>query len=567
VAVAARAMVAPLLILAAACSYAEAAAPVARRHLAFAPGSDWEFAFEFCREACPNLNPREHVRGDVPDSMPIAWFDRQRNESSLISATSQGIHASTSVGGSLDSLSRTDCRRVVFNSSFETTPQSYANHQWLQSVRLLANGSAYGLVHNEFKPELRGTPEYNSTYCPCILSNSCRGGSDCELWSTGLAASHDGGRSFQLVAKPPQHVAFTLPHRYTDGQDLAGYGAVGTMLPGGDGAYYGFVNIAGSSLQQSGVAAGNCPFRTSDLSDPSAYRGWDGSGYSVRWRSPYLPGGSQGAGKCVTVPTNGTSPFDAHVCLRRFVDGGESGAAAGYLAVGPHSSRGDGGVRYTECAQEGADAFEHCATGDGARWSPLSPDTILSLHSADRWQTVSGLVLYPVLLDHSSPALGEAKARAATTELAKEMWREDGDNYALTSITSQSLWLYFVSSGHNILRRKVQFSTAAPLPPPPLPPPLPAGCTSVVVVGAGVAAANGAYERRASLHPGASPPIFVKDADHQIYLVNVSGQSAWHLAHEVKMSYTTVASRSYRGPSSWSLPSEMRIVAHAQLVS
>ena len=178
-----------------------------------------------------------------------------------------------------------------------------------------------------------------------------------------------------------------------------------------------------------------------------------------------------------------------------------------------------------------AEAFEHCATGDSARWSALSPDTILSLHSADRWQTVDGYVLYPVLLDHSSPALGEAKARAAMSASAKQMWHEDGDNYALTSLTSQSLWLYFVSSGHNILRRRVHFSTVVPPPPPPPPPPLPAGCASVVVVGAGVAAANGAYERRAA-RPGASP-VFRKDAEHQIYFVNVSGYSAWHLAHEV----------------------------------
>ena len=80
------------------------------------------------------------------------------NQSSLISATSQGVHASTSLGATLDTLSRKDCRRVVFNSSFELTPQSYANHQWLQSVRVFANGSAWGLVHNEFKPELSGAP-------------------------------------------------------------------------------------------------------------------------------------------------------------------------------------------------------------------------------------------------------------------------------------------------------------------------------------------------------------------------------------------------------------------------
>ena len=62
-------------------------------------------------------------------------------------------------------------------------------------------------------------------------------------------------------------------------------------------------------------------------------------------------------------------------------------------------------------------------------------------------------VLYPVLLDHRSPALGEAKAASRPAAMA-DMWREDGDNFALTAVTSNSLWLYFVT-GHNILRRRV----------------------------------------------------------------------------------------------------------------
>ena len=58
-------------------------------------------------------------------------------------------------------------------------------------------------------------------------------------------------------------------------------------------------------------------------------------------------------------------------------------------------------------------------------------------------------VLYPVLLDHRSPALGEAKAVSRPAAMG-DMWREDGDNFALTAVTSNSLWLYFVT-GHNIL--------------------------------------------------------------------------------------------------------------------
>ena len=222
-------------------------------------------------------------------------------------------------------------------------------------------------------------------------------------------------------------------------------------------------------------------------------------------------------------------------------------SGAGFLAVGPHSA--SGGLRYTECTEAGGANFELCAGGNASRWTPIigagpggEGDSILSLQSADRWQVASGRVLYPVLLDHGSPAMGE-RAAAAIGEtavggpvmgaMAPDLWQEDGDNYVLTSTTSDSLWLYFVASGRNILRRRVSFSTEPQAPPPPPPPPLPTGCSTIDVVGAGVAAANGLYIRMTSSGPGraGANAVFSKDVNHQIYCVNYSGTTQWHLAH------------------------------------
>ena len=128
-------------------------------------------------------------------------------------------------------------------------------------------------------------------------------------------------------------------------------------------------------LGLSDVAAGNCAFRTNDFSaGPGAFRGWGGRDYDVEWRSPYLSGGSEGAGKCVTQVTNSSTPFDAHVCIRRLADGGSGSSSQGFVAVGPHPA----GVRYSFCKQAGGEAFEQCA-GDYASWS--GPQT-LSLSSA-----------------------------------------------------------------------------------------------------------------------------------------------------------------------------------------
>ena len=71
-----------------------------------------------------------------------------------------------------------NCQDVLFNSSFSTDPSSYANFQWLQSVRLLKNGSAYGLVHNEFKAEFIG----NRSECSCQSNGTHADGGNCSSW-------------------------------------------------------------------------------------------------------------------------------------------------------------------------------------------------------------------------------------------------------------------------------------------------------------------------------------------------------------------------------------------------
>jgi len=54
-----------------------------------------------------------------------------------------------SVGPSLDRLKH-GCTRSLFNSTLDTTPQSFANYQWLQSAHFLDDGTIVALVHNEF---------------------------------------------------------------------------------------------------------------------------------------------------------------------------------------------------------------------------------------------------------------------------------------------------------------------------------------------------------------------------------------------------------------------------------
>jgi hypothetical protein len=74
------------------------------------------------------MNWRENIRADTPDAVPIAWYNPRTNQSSLIASSWLDLHASVAPGMSLDNLTH-DCSRVLFNSTYDKTPSSYANFQ------------------------------------------------------------------------------------------------------------------------------------------------------------------------------------------------------------------------------------------------------------------------------------------------------------------------------------------------------------------------------------------------------------------------------------------------------
>eukprot|EP00035_Acanthoeca_spectabilis_P000958 m.76502 g.76502 ORF g.76502 m.76502 type:complete len:601 (-) comp10535_c0_seq2:27-1829(-) len=488
--------------------------------------SDWEVVFRYSQDKCP--------AGGGPDSMPIAWYNRAASppHASLIFATSHGINPL--VGSDLSHL-RPNCERVVFNSTMDSTPDSYANYQWLQNVRLLANGSAFGLVHNEFKPELSPPNQY----CSCsvvfpVHNSSCV--NHCEMWSTGLAMSVDHGETFRLAASPPNHLVATLPVEFKDNQPLAGYGAISPLLPGSDGYYYGLINVAGNSAGAD-VFPGNCPIRTNNLGDPTAYRGRASTGeYTVQWHSAY-GNQPQGWGHCDTLPVDRNTWLAAHTTFREVVPGnaasiqaaraqktvsGEASASATedtlptFMAFGDVSVEG-GGVKYSwSRAQNFEDTFE-------SWWTP----TVLALTGVTRWVSSEKTdLLYPVLLDDESPAIGQAIGTPDALE--------QGDNFAIVGLNSTGLHVYIVTSGRNIIRHRLRVSSTPPVPQPPPPPP-PAGCNAFRVTGAGNSAANGVYKETSVLI--GDVPSFGMDATHQLYRVLMPATAkeqagyVWHLGH------------------------------------
>eukprot|EP00947_MAST-08B_sp_MAST-8B-sp1_P001548 g1548.t1 len=308
--------------------------------------------------------------------MPIAWHNPLTNETSLISATSWGTYAT--VGANLSQLAergRHDCSHQVYKAINDSRPETFENHQWLQSVRVFPNGSGVALVHNEFHGEQEGIREY------CSFDGKTPTG-QCIEWSTDAARTADGGSTWQLVAAP----VLTLPRRYIKDAALAGYGALGPMQflsederetneegreeakgdgdgdgdgngdGNGDGDnggksiaggyYYGHVYRSfhnGTGAGPPGVSAkGICAWRAQDPTDQASFRGWNGSAWASRWINPYAPLSSSPSPStepslpppddlwkytCATIDTGGDG--SSHPNLKEFAASADVGGGAG----------------------------------------------------------------------------------------------------------------------------------------------------------------------------------------------------------------------------------------------
>jgi hypothetical protein len=394
--------------------------------LEFELGSDWEtYSYPaVCAAAGKHISP---------DSMPIAWHHRPTNTSYFMVADHRHMYAGT--GPSLDQLSA--CSTRIFTSANDSTPQSYANFQWLQSVRVFGDGTAVGLVHNEFKGEFPADtgPQYCSRHCADSSPVNASGCRDqiCEIWSTGLVRSSNGAQ-FQLVAPPPHHLVAALPHRYQKDENLTGFGAISNGLQRGeDGAYYGSINVVNRCTPGSTLCgdtpAGNCLFRAVDLTDPASFRAIDQNGnFTVKWASAYSPRGEGEEHKCATLPVTAQGRLGSHVSFRKIVSRGQSvddGEPPTYIALSD-ASPAVGHVKYSLTYQPD---FGVAMRNINTSWTPPK---FLDLSSA--WRGLGGSTsvegdgmkyFYPTLLDVRSPELGVLGGSVHT--------QEDGDSYALVS--------------------------------------------------------------------------------------------------------------------------------------
>lgn len=201
---------------------------------------------------------------DIPDIAARAF----RDHTGTIHLFASHFVSRASIGPTLDTV-RHDCH-VAFKAGDSDAPSAYDDRQWLSSFFTEDGRTVHALLHSEFEGNRR------QPLCPKGTVGAC-------WWNAITAArSTDGGASFQ--ARPaPGNIVAASPYPYQAGT----HAPVGYFNPTNivmfDGAYHAIIWATPFGAQ----AVGGCPIRTTTLDDPRAWRGWDGSGYTIAFADPY----------------------------------------------------------------------------------------------------------------------------------------------------------------------------------------------------------------------------------------------------------------------------------------
>jgi hypothetical protein len=213
---------------------------------------------------------------DLPDAMARAFRDSTGTVHLVAAATDlyQGL------GPTLESAVHT-CD-AGYHSVNDGNPADYDDTVWIDSFYTFDGKKVAGLSHTE----------YHGWSFPgeCHTQNI----SLCEFDSDTFHISYDGGYHFDQ-SKAPANLVAGLPFKYAIDRGPMGY-SVDTNIIEWNGWYYAMATDDGSwPLGCSGQTGpnrcfelgGGAPIRTQDVFDPSSWRGWSGSDFSVQFVDPY----------------------------------------------------------------------------------------------------------------------------------------------------------------------------------------------------------------------------------------------------------------------------------------
>jgi hypothetical protein len=217
---------------------------------------------------------------------------------------------------------------------------TFQNREWIYS--LYSDGTTiHALVHNEFHDPVATTCKPGDT----------TDGNPCQYNSITYAISVDGGHTFtmaptpqNLVAPPP--VQWTPPAKGSP-PPYYGYQEPTNIVHAADGFYYARF---GAFTPPPNVTSMNCVIRTTTLFDPSSWRGWNGTSFTLQMTDPYT---DPPTSFCAGVPPNVTVPYES-LTFNTYLNM--------FMLVGLDSDFGSGGIPIN-CG------FHFALSSDMVNWS------------------------------------------------------------------------------------------------------------------------------------------------------------------------------------------------------
>ena len=164
---------------------------------------------------------------------------------------------------------RPDCS-ITFEGAEDPDPARFSDRSWITALWTEEGAHVFAVVHNEYQGHR------HAGRCPTRRYHDC--------WYNALTAavSTDGARSFRPLGPPP-HLIAALPDTAEAVRGAPGgfFNPTGIVRHGD--ALYMMAFASGRGAQPRGT----CLLRTRAINDPTSWRGFDGTDFTVRFVDPY----------------------------------------------------------------------------------------------------------------------------------------------------------------------------------------------------------------------------------------------------------------------------------------
>ncbi len=221
--------------------------------------------------------PRDScTQNDIPDAMARAFRD-STGTVHFVSASSDMFQ---SLGPTLESVQH-NCH-PAFRSANDGNPADFNDQVWLDSFYTLDGKTIAALSHTEYHGWAHRGECHTQNY------------GECEYDSDTYHLSNDGGYHFESFKAPANFLA-GIPYKYEIDRGPMGY-SVDTNVVKFNGWYYAVATdwtwppncFGDKGPHRCLVPGGGAPIRTRNVFDPSSWRGWNGTDFSVSFVDPYL---------------------------------------------------------------------------------------------------------------------------------------------------------------------------------------------------------------------------------------------------------------------------------------